>query len=144
MTLDLAIINHPVHIINEKNQVSPSAFIPFCEFGGNVTAMAVKIEHLDPYVCNSFQAKVQNNQLCYEVDLNKYSDKNNIDRELTLGFVFIMDYNEDRQVTLKKKSRNKKSIGLTNKFIESDRDKHATIYLETIGWYFIKVQTKCM
>ena len=38
-------------------------------------------------------------QLCYEVDLNKYKNYDNIEQQLKLGFVFFMDYNEDRQVT---------------------------------------------
>merc|ERR1711884_546578 len=33
--LDSTIINHPVHIMTkDKKKTSPSAFIPFCEFGG--------------------------------------------------------------------------------------------------------------
>ena len=62
--------------------------------------VGIKIDQFDVPVCNSFQAKILNDQLCYEVDLNKFSIKDNIDNELKLGFAFLMDYNEDRQVTL--------------------------------------------
>ena len=37
-------INHPVHIMTEDQQMSPSAFIPFCDFGGNMSAMGVMID----------------------------------------------------------------------------------------------------
>ena len=37
--LDVAIVNHPVHIVTKDNQISPSSLIPFCEFGGNMSAM---------------------------------------------------------------------------------------------------------
>ena len=34
-------------------------------------------EFEDP-VCDSFKAKIRNDQLCYEVDLEKYKDKNKL------------------------------------------------------------------
>ena len=33
--------NHPVHIIDMEGNLSPSAFIPFCEFGGNMSIMGI-------------------------------------------------------------------------------------------------------
>ena len=82
-------INHPVHISTPDNRLSLSALIPFCDFGGNMAAMGVKIDQFDVPVCNAFQAKIMNDQLCYEVDLNTFSDKNNIEKELELGFHFF-------------------------------------------------------
>ena len=76
---------HPVHIMTKENSLSPSAFIPFCDFGGNMSSMGVKIDQFDVPVCNSFEAKILNDQLCYEVDLEKFSDKLNIDKQLKLG-----------------------------------------------------------
>ena len=114
--------------------MSPSAFIPFCEFGGNMSSVGVKISQFDAPVCNSFQAKILNNQLCYEVDLKKFSDPNNIHAELKLGFNFLLDYNEDRQVTLKKGTKGKGTkFGLAKSFVESDQNNHALVYLDTIG-----------
>ena len=100
-----------------------------------MSAMGVKIDQFDVPVCNAFQAKIMNDQLCYEVDLNRFSNKDNIDRELKLGFNFIMDYNEDRQVTFNKymttnKVDQKQDIPL---FEESKNTDHASIYLNTIG-----------
>ena len=131
---DFAIINHPVHILTKENKMSPSAFIPFCEFGGNMSAMGVKIAQFDVPVCNSFQAKILNDQLCYEVDLNEFSDPSNIDKELELGFNFIMDYNEDRQISFLDFTRQKKH-GLAKNIVEHDKNKHAFVYLDTIGKY---------
>ena len=54
-------------------------------------------------VCNSFQAKIFNDQLCYELDLNNFTNKHNVQEELKSGFNFIMDYNEDRQVLIDRK-----------------------------------------
>ena len=133
MFLDLTTLNHPVHILDIDKQISPSAFIPFCEFGGEMSAMGVEIDQFDVPVCNSFQAKVLNDQLCYEVDLNTFSDKNNIENELELGFNFLMDYNEDRQVTFDR-SDGKVSI-ISSQFVNTSTTTEAHIYLNTMGIY---------
>ena len=111
----------------------PSAFIPFCEFGGNPNLVGVKIEEFDMPVCNSFQSKILNDQLCYEIDLNKFTNKDNIKQELTNGFVFTMDYNEDRQITFDQKTQNEEEISLLRKVTYSEANQHASIYLNTIG-----------
>ena len=41
-----------------------------------MSSVGVKIDQFDVPVCNSFQAKILNDQLCYEVDLSKVSNKN--------------------------------------------------------------------
>ena len=131
--MDFPRILHPVHIINKENSTSQSAFIPFCEIGGNMSAMGVEIDQFSFPVCNSFKEKVLNDQLCYEVDLNRFVNMNTIDRDLELGFTFIMDYNEDRQVTFDRIISNRENIGLTTSIVESDHHQHAFIYLNTIG-----------
>ena len=34
--------NHPVHLIDENGDLSPTALIPFCDLGGDMSAMGVK------------------------------------------------------------------------------------------------------
>ena len=62
------ITNHPVHIEDKDGNLSPTALIPFCEFGGNMSVMGVKIDLFDVPVCNSFRPKIVQDQLCYTVD----------------------------------------------------------------------------
>ena len=131
-TLDLRSVKHPVHFVTKDGEMSPTAFIPFCEFGGNISAMGIQNGHFNVTICNSFQAKIRNNQLCYEVDLNKFSDKNDIENELELGLNFLMDYNEDRQVTFDQ-NISRKELGLANNVAASDKNQHAFVYLDTIG-----------
>ena len=95
--------------------------------------MARKIAHFEVPVCNSFKAKVLNDQLCYEVDLNEFSNKSNLQRELKSGFNFIMDYNEDRQVTFNHNFSRGEDMSLTGNVVESDQDQQAVIYLNTVG-----------
>ena len=133
-------VKHPVHIIKKDKKFSPSAFIPFCEFGGNMDEVGKKIDQFDITVCNSFQATVINDQLCYEVDLHKFSNEENKENELKLGFAFIMDYNEDRQVTFDQEFMRVEKDGLINRIVKSDNDQHATIFLDTIGKLINKIQ----
>ena len=98
-----------------------------------MSVMGVKIDQFDLPVCSSFQAKIFNDQLCYEVDLNRFVDTNNIDRQLESGFNFIMDYNEDRQVIFHENIIEEKKTGLASSIIDSDKDQQALIYLNTIG-----------
>ena len=127
------IINHPVHIIDEQGSMSPSAFIPFCEFGGNMSVMGVRNGHFNVTTCNSFQAKMIHDQLCYEVDLNRFSNMNNIEKELNAGFAFIMDYNEDRHIAYEEFSENNTDMSFVSRIDKSDDNLHAFIYLNTIG-----------
>ena len=127
---DSAVINHPVHIITKDNQLSPSAFIPYCDFGGEMLTVGANIDQFDLPVCNSFKTKLFNDQLCYEVDLDKFADINNVENELDLGFSFIMDYNEDRQVTFDMVRKTKK-LGITSSIVNSHMENHALIYLNT-------------
>ena len=98
-----------------------------------MSAMGVKLDQFAVPVCNGFKEKILNDQLCYEIDLNKYSNKDNIKRELDAGFVFLMDYNEERQVGFEEEFTTAENDSFTSKIIESDHSQHAAIYLNTIG-----------
>ena len=92
--------------------------------------MSHKIEHLQLPVCNSFQAMILNDQLCYEVDLNDFSE--NKEHKLQSGFVFIMDYNEDKQVLNDKDDNQNERSGLVRRIVNSNYKQKATIHLNTI------------
>ena len=94
------ITNHPVHIIDKGGMLSPSALIPFCAFGGNMSMMGVKIDQFAVPVCNSFKAKVLNDQLCYEVDPDRFSNRVPV-KDFKQGLEFYVDVNEDRQYPTK-------------------------------------------
>ena len=94
--------------------MSPSAFIPFCDFGGNMSAVGIKIDQFDVPVCNSFKAKILHDQLCYEVDPNRFGSSAS---DLKQGLKFYVDINQDRQTDTK--------------------DPNFKVYLDTLGRYFI-------
>ena len=122
--------NHPVHIIDEEGNLSKSAFIPFCEFAGNLSVMGEKIYEFQYPVCNSFKPRIMNDELCYEVNLNKYKDSDDMEQKLKVGLVFFMDYNEDRQVLLNE-SMNKEESFVD--VMEGNHGRNALIYLDTIS-----------
>ena len=70
--------------------------IPFCEFGGDMSVMGVKIDKIDVPFCNSFRPKIIMDQLCYQVDPNEYKHK--IDLEGDLSLSLFIHLNEDRQM----------------------------------------------
>ena len=108
-----------------------------------MSAMGVRIEQFDVPVCSSFQAKILKDQLCYEVDLQKYSNKHNIERQLKLGFNFLLDYNEDRQVSYDydQDIRKQQDKNLASSVVETDNNQNALISLNTIGKYIGKAFT---
>ena len=126
------VTNNPVHILNKDKNRSPSSLIPFCAFGDDMEAMGTKIDGFDLPVCSSFTAKVRNDQLCYEVDLNKFiQDKNDIEYKLKSGLVLIIDLNEDRQLKNYGPFKNEslKETAATKK------DETFEIHLDTISKY---------
>ena len=88
-------------------------------------------------VCNSFKAKILNDQLCYEVDLKEYRGSNTkFDRNLKLGLVFFMDYNEDRQVVVEEDYEDNWVDSWVQVVDHDDDDKKGFIYINTIGEYY--------
>ena len=137
-------VNHPVHIVDNQGNISPSSFIPFCEFGGNMSAMGVKKDQFKVPVCNRFQAKILQDQLCFEVDLDQLKRPNsNVEKDFKLGLAFFMDYNEDRQVRLKENTDNHfESTG--ERFDGSNDDESAFIYINTIGRHNYDIINFCL
>ena len=60
--------------------------------------IGTKVEQFNDPVCSSFEKKMHHDQLCYEVDLDKYKDKKKLKNQLKYGLVLILDNNEDRQM----------------------------------------------
>ena len=99
-----------------------------------MSSVGVKIDQFSIPVCNSFEAKIVKDQFCYEVDLNKFSNKLNVEKELKLGFNFLMDYNEDRHVSFDENINTVKiDKSLAVQMIESEDDTYASIFLNTVG-----------
>ena len=133
-------MSHPVHILNDKGDLSPSAFIPFCEFGGDMSLLGVRNSNFKFPVCSAFRKKIVHDALCYQVNINNFK-KSFTDRDLRRGLTFLLDYNEDRQLS-ENVAENAQSMrhhnnNMVDKFVDF-RDHHkAMIHIDTIGGGFI-------
>ena len=92
-------IHHPVHLVDEEGKLSPSALIPFCDFGGDVSWLAEKVSEFDLAVCNSFRKTLLKGQLCYTLDVNQLRREKFTSEDFSLGLTLLLDYNEDRMIS---------------------------------------------
>ena len=124
--------NHPVHILNNEGEFSPSSFIPFCVFGENY--VGVKINEFDKPVCNIFKPRIYIDQLCFETDLHLLKDENeeNVRKQLEFGLTLVLDFNEDRQM-------NDPKIYVTNvtTAFPNYGSLSLSMHLDTIGRYTV-------
>ena len=91
-------VNHPVHILNEKGILQPTALIPFCSFAGNMKILGQKLKGFSVPVCTAFKPTLFNGKMCYSVNVNdvlvkekiavKYGEMN--------GLSLLIDVNQDR------------------------------------------------
>ena len=98
--------------------------------------MGVKIVEFEVPFCNSFQAKLIQDQLCYSVDPNIYRDSIQ-SKELSL--ILAIDYNEDRQFLYNKKD--KKQTKNKGSFEGNAEKSSAFVIVETIGTILSILQT---
>ena len=86
----------------------------------------------DP-VCDSFEAKIRNDQLCYEVDLQKYKDEFNIEKQLKSGLILLLDYNPERQSKMYNSNK-------VDKYSSDEDENDVHIYLDTISMLNFKMK----
>ena len=97
------LINHPVHILDqETGSLSPSAFIPFCDLGGDAALLGRRVEGFDLPVCDKFEVTSLEGQRCYRLDTTKHIPRLSSTRQwrelLSKGLTLLLDYNEDRDI----------------------------------------------
>ena len=131
-----AVLNNPVHLVDGDGKLSPSAFIPFCEWGGDPHIMGKKIDEFDLPVCTSFTEKIHNGQLCYGVNVNNFKTKGTFRSEdLRLGLTLLLDYNSER--ALRRFEKNKYDLvakgSISKPLIDSREREEALIRLDTIS-----------
>ena len=125
--------NHPVHVKDSLGKMNPSAFIPFCEFGGNMSVMGETIDQFEFPVCNKFKPRVLGGQLCYYVDVNEFKDQVQADK-IKNGLIMLIDYNEERMLTEKTvRLLNPNATGLQDILKEKDNLEDAMIHINSLG-----------
>ena len=89
-------------------------------------------DEFDFPVCISFRDKILNDQLCYEVDPNEFNKLKSSEDALKKGLSFLVDFNEDRQVSCEKETV-KRENNLYGKFSQTINNEKLMVYLNTIG-----------
>ena len=120
-------IKHPVHILDENDHIMPSAFIPFCTMGSNMTTLGKKISKFSVPVCTKFRAKMLHGERCYQLDLQDVQEDVSFRKGEVNALTFLIDYNEDKMV-------NVPSVKPMMKYMEGRLSrKEVTIYVDTLG-----------
>ena len=91
---------------------------------------------LDSHVCNKFQPKIRNGQLCYQVNVNEVKDQVKDKKDWKLGLTFILDYNDERMIRVKTSRENRAASPnrlYKRKNENTEKKPEAIIYIETIG-----------
>ena len=135
------ITNHPVHILNESNSFSPSAFIPFCDLGGNMEVVGSSHKEFPIPVCNAFDNTILNNQLCYKINVNDFIKRAEYDGQQKINLNLFLDYNEEKQYMVQKREiLVNSSLSMSRNLISSKNKgniNEAMIYFGTLGKYSI-------
>ena len=63
---------NPPHLLDSKEQLFPSALIPFCAYNGDMNITGQYIPGLDFPICNKFKPSILDGQLCYTLDLKDF------------------------------------------------------------------------
>ena len=99
------VTNHPVHIIDEMGRISPSALIPFCDIGGDMSVVGTQLAHFSLPVCTGFTRTILNDRLCYQVNVSQFQGRVERSQLYEKGISFVVDNNEDRQYSDLKAAR---------------------------------------
>ena len=142
----LKLYYHPVHFYHEENhQYYPTALVPFCQFGADMSETGRNSSLFSVPVCDVFKEKVINDQLCYQVDLNKFqANKTEKQRRLNFrdGLFLIIDINEEYQTDgyeiLTKTTEENSAASLQSEYADTGEDKNFMIYIETISKMLVK------
>ena len=98
-----------------------------------------KVDGFQAPVCSAFTRKIVNNQLCYEVDLNRFRDQVDWKESLQSGLSLVIDTNDEYDVRklLTENGNNKtQEDWRLDYYHNKNSEKHFLILLKTISKYF--------
>ena len=132
--------NHPVHILDNNGNLSPSSLIPFCSFGEDLSLVGTYLDYYDFPVCKIFKPKVHHDQLCYQADLEKFRDNNRLLKQIARGFTFLIDFNEERQIGFAYKSSETHDNDQKKGMFDFEVRQTFSIFLDTISTFYFKTR----
>ena len=128
-------VSHPAHITELQGRKSPSAFIPFCSFGGNMSVVGQNTDQFEHPTCNSFKETILEGNLCYEIDPSKFESEKNLEKSKNIGLSLLIDNNEEydtRKIVLKGESTTNQE-DFTESFVRFEERQKIMIHIQTIS-----------
>ena len=104
-----------------------------------------KVDGFQDPVCSAFTRKIVNNQLCYEVDLNRFRDQVDWKESLQFGLFLVIDTNDEYDVKkLLTEDGNIETEGynMLGSVFNKKLQKQFSILLKTISKYSILFSLK--
>ena len=85
-------------------------------------------------VCSAFRKKIVDGALCYQININNFKKSFTVS-ELKRGLTFLLDYNEDRQLSENTGTPHQmtKYNNMVNKFVDFEDQFKARIHIDTIS-----------
>ena len=100
-----------------------------------MSLLGVKDSNFKFPVCSAFRKKKVYGELCYQVNINEFK-KSFTERDLSRGLTFLLDYNEDRQLSenvVENVFPMKQHNNMVDKFVDFSDHHKAMIHIDTIS-----------
>ena len=130
----LDLVNHPVHLLDDNENLSPSAFIPFCSFQGSPDLLSREFGNFSLPVCNSFEKRLLDGQLCYQIDVNRIINETTAAGLQKGGLSLLVDANTEYDLTRVRMTPEEDVFDdFTEEFFEAEESENIMIHIETIS-----------
>ena len=117
--------------MERSGRLSPSAFIPFCQLGGDASLLGRRAAGFDVPVCDKFEARVVEGQICYRLDSEHLRRSGWKGKE---GLTLLLDYNEERNIQQPTEpTQQGREESFESGIVELQHRDKARIILETIS-----------
>ena len=103
-----------------------------------------KVDGFQDPVCSAFTRKIVNNQLCYEIDLNRFRDQVDWKESLQSGLSLVIDTNDEYDVRkLMTENKNiKTEEDVLDSYFKNNWQEKFSIILKTISKYLFPLRCK--
>ena len=131
----LDLLNDPVHILDDDENLSPSAFIPFCSFQGSSDLLSRDYGNFSLPVCSSFKKRILDGQLCYQINVNTIINGTTAAELQKGGLSLLVDASAEYDLIKLLRNNPKEEIfdDFTEEFFEAEESEEIMIHIETIS-----------
>ena len=123
-----------MHLLDDNENLSPSAFIPFCSFQGSPDLLSREYGNFSLPVCNSFKKRLLDGQLCYQIDVNRIINETTAAGLQKGGLSLLVDANTEYDLTRVRMTPEEDVFDdFTEEFFEAEESENIMIHIETIS-----------